>query len=136
MNSNLNLIKAITYVKYGSNTFAQLLHLIICIFVVMKLIAFILSIYMLALNFMPCEDDHCADEDTVCIETTEIHDTEHSHADLCSPFCECQCCHMHVTYTTLANTLIVAPEISTEVFSHFDSLGNDFTTTLLQPPRV
>lgn len=91
---------------------------------------------MLALNFVPCEDDNCADDDMVCIEATEIHDTEHTHVDLCSPFCQCQCCHMHVTYDMLSNVAILSLEIPTEVFSHFDSIGKDFSTTILQPPRA
>ncbi len=133
--STLFLLFIIFIIKLNQ-IFAQSLHLIICIFAMMRALSFILAIYILALNFVPCEDDNCAVDEKVCLEEIDIHDTEHAHVDLCSPFCECQCCHMHATYNTPSNTLIASLEISTEVFSHFDSLGNDFTTTLLQPPRT
>ena len=103
----------------------------------MKFVAFILSIYILALNFTPCEDN-VLEGNEVKIEISQNIDVDHSHADLdlCSPFCQCHCCHIHATYFNLVNLTSTSTQISTEVFTYFENLGTDIPNTILQPPRV
>lgn len=103
----------------------------------MKIIALILSIYILALNFTPCEDNNAINDD-VKVELSQNTDFDYNHIalDLCSPFCQCHCCHIHATYFNTAENCIVSNDISTEIFSHFDSLGEDIHNSILQPPRV
>ncbi|WP_299779327.1 DUF6660 family protein [uncultured Formosa sp.] len=106
----------------------------------MKFIAIILSIYILGLNFTPCEDVVSVDggiEQKVS-ELSEHNDTNHNHdtSDLCSPFCQCHCCQINVVQFHPLEISFTDPDISTKVFLHFDSLGQDFNQTLLQPPRV
>lgn len=105
----------------------------------MKFIAIILSIYILGLNFTPC-DDVVSEEDgqDVYSEITKHNDADHNHktSDLCSPFCQCHCCHIHATQFQPLEISFTIPEISIKVYLHFNSLGKDFTQTLLQPPRV
>tara|TARA_R110002073_G_scaffold80283_1_gene193579 strand:- start:576 stop:887 length:312 start_codon:yes stop_codon:yes gene_type:complete len=103
----------------------------------MKFIAFILSIYILALNFAPCEDNAINDND-VKVEISKNGDIGESHnvLDLCSPFCQCHCCHIHATYLSKVDCAIASIDISTKLFFHFNGLEKDFTTSILQPPRV
>ncbi|NOY47654.1 hypothetical protein MNBD_BACTEROID02-1257 [hydrothermal vent metagenome] len=103
----------------------------------MKFLAFILSIYILALNFAPCEDNVTVGND-VNVEVSQSGDIDHSHnnLDLCSPFCQCHCCHVHVTYLNLEDFTAPLQKIPTDIFLHFDSLGKDITNSILQPPRV
>ncbi|MHA7944451.1 DUF6660 family protein [Formosa sp. 3Alg 14/1] len=103
----------------------------------MKFLAVILSIYILALNFAPCEDIASIDDD-ITTEITQQSDANHDHnaTDECSPFCQCHCCHIHATEFTPLQVTFTVPDISTKIFLHFDSLGQDFNQTLLQPPRV
>ena len=103
----------------------------------MKFLAFILSIYILALNFAPCEDNGNADNN-VKIEISQSGDINHAHnvIDLCSPFCQCHCCHIHATQFNLEEFTVASHKISTELFLHFDSLGKDISNSILQPPRV
>ena len=63
----------------------------------MKFIAFIFSIYILALNFAPCVDNSEID-DNVKTEISQTNGDEHQHqdSDLCSPFCMCHCCQITV----------------------------------------
>ncbi len=103
----------------------------------MKFLAFILSIYILALNFTPCEDSNVMDND-IEIEISQKTDIDHSHnvLDLCSPFCQCHCCHIHATSFNLGDSDEASRKISTKIYLHFDSLGKDIIHSILQPPRV
>ena len=103
----------------------------------MKYLAVILSIYILALNFAPCEDNASFSDDTTT-EVSQQSDSDHDHnsSDECSPFCQCHCCHIHATEFAPYQISFTVPDISTKLFLHFDSLGQDFNQTLLQPPRV
>jgi hypothetical protein len=101
----------------------------------MKFLAFILSIYILALNFSPCEDNN-AINDEVKTEITKQVDDGHVDLDLCSPFCQCHCCHIHATYFSIADLNVTILDIPTELFFHFYGLEKDFNNSILQPPRV
>lgn len=101
----------------------------------MKYFAAILSIYILALNFAPCEDKG-AFNDEVKTEISQHSDNDHSDLDLCSPFCQCHCCQIYATYFNKADITVTPKDISTEVFYHFYGLEKDFKNSILQPPRV
>ncbi|MBZ9630412.1 hypothetical protein LB465_06430 [Salegentibacter sp. LM13S] len=107
----------------------------------MKIIAVILSIYVLGLNFVACSDNYSAlNGDT---EITEVNfqdlNSDHSHeqtADLCPPFCSCHCCHVHTINFSSSEFQPLTYTISSDIFLHFDSLGKEIPDSFLQPPRV
>lgn len=68
----------------------------------MKLIAIILSTYILGLITIPCADDHVAinSNSFELQEQTSSHDSD---VDCCSPFCFCNCCQSS-SLTTTFNT--------------------------------
>ena len=101
----------------------------------MKFISLILSIYILALNFAFCEDSTSLNTN-IKIEISQNMETGHMDYDLCSPFCLCHCCQIYATYFNDIELTVVSNCFSTNVFSHFDSLGKDILNTILQPPRV
>jgi hypothetical protein len=101
----------------------------------MKIVAFILSIYIIALNFAPCEDN-VASNDEVKSEISQHSDGGHCDLDLCSPFCQCHCCQIYATSLNKVDFNISSTVISTEVFFHFDGIEKDFKNSILQPPRV
>lgn len=103
----------------------------------MKFLAFILSIYIFALNLALCEDNVALDN----IVNTEIlqaigDDHQNQDSDLCSPFCQCHCCHVHILDFGIASFNPFQDTILKENFSHFDSLGKDIHYSLLQPPKI
>ena len=103
----------------------------------MRFLAFILSIYILTLNLTPCEDTSILDNEVkIEISKTIGDDHQHQGADSCSPFCSCQCCHIHATHFEIVELAVSSTDISTEVFYHFNGLVKDFNTTILQPPQV
>ncbi len=103
----------------------------------MKYIAFIISIYFLTLNFLPCEDasEQSDDSQTEIVQNMDI-DHDHNDADLCSPFCQCHCCHIHVLNFDLDAYSIHTPLISTRIFIHPDAIAKDIMQSILQPPQL
>ncbi|WP_121665516.1 DUF6660 family protein [Mesonia aquimarina] len=105
----------------------------------MRIFTIILSIFFLGLNFVPCNDNSTATEDSQVLIELDQNANDHQHnttGDSCSPFCQCHCCHVHVTQFNIANFQPITPEISTVEFIHFNSFGKEISKQLLQPPRV
>ncbi|WP_040756702.1 DUF6660 family protein [Winogradskyella psychrotolerans] len=103
----------------------------------MKNLAFILSIYIFALNLAPCADYVVTDNDVKTEITQTIQDNhQHQEPDSCSPFCICQCCHINATHFKLVSLRIDHSYISTQDFFYLNGNEKDFSTSILQPPRV
>ncbi|PKP43545.1 MAG: hypothetical protein CVT96_05100 [Bacteroidetes bacterium HGW-Bacteroidetes-13] len=103
----------------------------------MKFLAFILSIYIFALNLALCEDYTVLD-DEVKTEISQAVGNDHQHQDsnLCSPFCICQCCHINATHFKIVNIKFSISYISTQDFFYLNSSEKKFTASILQPPRA
>ncbi|MDT0294931.1 DUF6660 family protein [Mesonia ostreae] len=106
----------------------------------MRVIALIFSIYILGINFVPCNDvaqENLSNDLVENVANTEQHSHSHDNfLDLCSPFCQCHCCHIHVIKYQVTNFETLHNEASTQKFAHIDNSGKDITNPLLQPPRV
>ncbi len=104
----------------------------------MKIITAILAIYIFGLNFMPCNDNVADLEEQSGIHLTSSEDghQDHEHSsDLCSPFCQCHCCHIHVIDVQLSEFKMITPEISTATFLLFENTGKEIQNRILQLPR-
>ncbi len=87
---------------------------------------------------MPCNDDIPIAENTqleisACAGDTHNHSTEN---DLCSPFCQCHCCHVHVVDFDINSYQLLSPEMYPQLFTHFDSAGKEILDLPFQPPKV
>ena len=102
----------------------------------MKLITLILSIYFLALNVVPCSDAGNVKDDSQVVTVIDFDGDHDQDCDLCSPFCQCHCCHVHTIDFGIASFEPYKATISKEYFDHFDSLGKGISLSLLQPPQV
>ncbi|WP_430971575.1 DUF6660 family protein [Sunxiuqinia rutila] len=58
----------------------------------MKYVAVILSVYIMVLTAMPCDDVHAANTNSVSLELVKKSPNQTNDIDLCSPFCFCHCC--------------------------------------------
>ena len=74
--------------------------------------------------------------DEVKTEISQSTGDDHQDSDLCSPFCQCHCCHIHVLNSEISDLSLTLNEISTIVVFYQNRLGKDFNTSLLQPPQV
>lgn len=106
----------------------------------MKIIAFILSVYILGLTVLPCSDNETNPNDVETIVSIQADAIDHSNdnnlEDLCPPFCSCHCCHVHTIDFGISNYTPFIVDNYLKIFSHFDSPGKDFTNSLLQPPQA
>ncbi|MEY8021416.1 DUF6660 family protein [Muriicola sp. E247] len=102
----------------------------------MKLLATILSIYFLALNVLPCSDAGNVNDDSQVVITVDFDGDHDQDCELCSPFCQCHCCHAHTINFGLALFEPLQPLISQANFVHFDRAGKDISLSLFQPPQV
>lgn len=103
----------------------------------MKFLAFLLSVYILALNLAPCDDNVTHDN----MDKTEIlqaigDNHQHQDSDFCSPFCICQCCHVNVIYSHFTYVKLDINIISTQDFFDLKGEEKDFATSIIQPPRA
>ena len=104
----------------------------------MKIIAILLSIYFLGLNFTPCNDaDTIANNINNEVFIADFDNSpSHDSSDLCSPFCQCACCHINTidfgnnTFESIVKT------ISSKIYYQYHNLGKEISNSVLQPPRV
>jgi len=102
-----------------------------------KNLAIILSVYFLGLNFVPCEDAVVLTNLESQVQQLSEH-SEHSpiQADNCSPFCQCHCCHVHVTNFNPHTFKTPDFAISTIIINKGENLGEELPNFHFQPPKV
>ena len=103
---------------------------------IVKVVAIILSFYFLALNVVPCSDAANRADDTQVVTVIDIDGDHDQDCELCSPFCQCHCCHVHTISFSLPSFKPYQPEVPKESFNHLDSLESNFYHSLFQPPQV
>jgi len=104
----------------------------------MRLVACILSIYIMVLIAIPCvdrpEDNH--------LQKTEIggnarNGHQHHDGDQCSPFCTCNCCATPVIYqdfnVQFDSFSVIEQRISTEYTS---AIFSSHLSSIWQPPQI
>jgi hypothetical protein len=71
-----------------------------------KFFAFFLSLFFMVLTMVPCNDAAKGLSEKVC-QNQDLHleQSQDQHADLCSPFCVCNCCGMTLSVSQI-NTLL------------------------------
>ncbi|WP_157812178.1 DUF6660 family protein [Polaribacter sp. ALD11] len=103
----------------------------------MKILTIILSFYLLGLNFAPCGDT-AVNKSDINSEISQLIDSDHGHStiDTCSPFCHCNCCHVHTIAFDILKfkpIKLLMPQLHTK---YFDGRNKGYQNSLLQPPRV
>ncbi|MBA4410873.1 MAG: hypothetical protein C0397_15795 [Odoribacter sp.] len=104
----------------------------------MKIICFILSLYVLSLSLAPCcsDDDNCCDE--IKTEHTDNHSQDHNDSDCntCSPFFTCGTCSGFVFTRSGFNFREVPFSKSKFVAVYKSQFANDFFVKIWQPPKI
>ncbi len=107
----------------------------------MKIINFILSIYLIFLSCIPCTDT----KEDIAVNSTHEYATNHenhpheTNDDSCSPFCICNCCgqtiinyHPVIVY----DFPVQLQEIKTFNSNYNSSLVTLFSGSIWQPPQI
>lgn len=92
--------------------------------------------YFLALNLVPCGDSVPSEDDNQIVSVVDYNGDQDQDCELCSPFCQCHCCHVHTIDIGLDDFQPLQTIFSQEIFAHIDNPGKDFTLSLYQPPQV
>jgi hypothetical protein len=103
----------------------------------MKLFALLMSVYMLLLSAMPCNDAaDCERKSMVKIEQSGQGDDHEEHEENCTPFCICTCCASSAIHNpVLIKHQVFSPE---KIFNEFFT-AQAFTINpdaIWQPPRA
>ncbi|SHG28387.1 DUF6660 family protein [Flavobacterium defluvii] len=106
----------------------------------MKWIAVLLSIYLMALSNMPCADMevNSAMHKTAQFSSEDNH-THDKQNDLCSPFCNCNCCGAQVlSYQTTVTYEFPSAytQISISLPSYNSVFISNFSGKIWQPPQI
>ncbi len=103
----------------------------------MKFIAFLLSIYILGLSFVTCNDDaEDMSSDTIVASISKGDHQNSGELDLCSPFCYCQCCQVSIDTMTYFSYKLLTQDFFAKVYAYQDGTLQNVTASLLQPPQV
>ena len=109
----------------------------------MKLLNYILAVYLVALSCLPCADMEVSSAAHKVAEISTNHDEKsHNHDkenDLCSPFCSCNCCGSQiVSFFKVAsfNFTIVSKTIKTQLPSYTSKFTSNFYGSIWQPPQI
>ncbi len=103
----------------------------------MKLIAYILSIYIIFLVTLPCADEFFIPHSTntsISAENSNNSDCQDLH--LCSPFCICACCS---TVVEVVNTLLFSKPFFNVIvnYSFYKTVKiNSLSFSVWQPPKL
>jgi len=105
----------------------------------MKILNIILSIYIIILTAYPCADKH---NDVLVKSSNTSSQHNHSHdeeADLCSPFCVCNCCGQQtITFLEIQSIqfLVQFQEIKTSISFYKSISFSNFYGSIWQPPKL
>lgn len=107
----------------------------------MKVMAYILSLYIVLMNCMPCsdwehEDDHNS-QSNVLVEIIDLQGESDCPDDDCSPFCICECCHiqMHVYQFEVQIPEMPILELSTDQCFYLQNTSSLYLAGFLDPPE-
>ncbi len=103
----------------------------------MNFLTIIFSIYFLGLNFVPCEDlGELSDTDSPVQEISQDLGLSTTHADDCSPFCHCHCCHVNIPRVDITSFKTIEATISNLIIQKGENSGQEISNFHFQPPRV
>jgi len=103
----------------------------------MKIIAIILSFYVLALTALPCIEvnkDLASHQIEISSQTQDTHN--HGDTDRCSPFCTCNCCATSVIFQEYLVQLNSYSFYEKQYFPVSSNFFSDPLASIWQPPKI
>ena len=103
----------------------------------MKILCFILSLYVVFLATTPCcSDDNCNDE--IKTEQTDNHSQDHKDSDcnICSPFLTCGTCTGFNFPTVFFSLTPPAITLTTKIPINYSSFSSNYFPSIWQPPKI
>ena len=102
----------------------------------MKLFSFLMSLYMLLLACMPCNDSRdCSAEEKVSVVASGTHDDHDADTEHCTPFCVCACCAAPVVQ--FQQTPVIKSFMAGKIVNSYPAefIFSNTEHNIWQPPR-
>jgi hypothetical protein len=102
----------------------------------MKLFSFLISLYMLLLACMPCNDSRdCSAGEKVSMVLYDQHDDHGDDTEHCTPLCVCACCAAPVVY--FQQSLFIKNFAATKTANSYPDpfVFSNKANSIWQPPR-
>lgn len=108
------------------------------IFAAMRFFTLLLSIYLLVLSCVPCEDsEECNVKGVYTISQAANHDQHNHDTENCSPFCTCSCCPASAFYQPLPYFDISKGVFQSEKYPIYSpSFCSEVSFSIWQPPKI
>ncbi|MCF8715154.1 hypothetical protein JM658_09985 [Joostella atrarenae] len=90
----------------------------------------------MSLSFLVCSDEVAVDVTSEKVVMSQDQHPGDLDLDLCSPFCQCQCCHIPMITLEEYDFAVIDLSISTKEDHFYFNIKDDFLNSILQPPRV
>ena len=103
----------------------------------MKILAFIMSCYMLALGCFPCGDSNeCNETRQQKISTASQHQAHEHQDEACTPFCSCACCAAAAFHQPVAPCKNIAVAFHQLKFHYNDNFHSYDFHSVWPPPKL
>ncbi len=105
----------------------------------MKQLIFIFAFIFAGIAILPCQDVAASQQE--CDTAVNGHKAGDPHAgdassDLCSPFCSCQCCHIHTALLTDASAAVFTAFIETDKDHFVPAMFSKQFYSIWHPPKA
>lgn len=104
----------------------------------MKWLYIILSIYITVLSCIPCSDENECNVTTSNITIIDNHQEHEHEAEMCSPFCICNCCGC--SGITLIQSHSIDYKITVDIVTvsnmYVPAFIDNYTGSVWQPPKI
>lgn len=104
----------------------------------MRILAFILAIYITALSIVPCADGllQCSADSEIELSIDDESHNHSDHQDDCTPICACACCGSSIVIPYF-KTPVQKVVISTDYFFHYTfDYSFHYSEGVWHPPAV
>jgi len=100
-----------------------------------KYAAMILSVYIVVLTAMPCNDIHAINSNNIALELSEQNANQTNDVDLCTPFCFCHCCQT-LSFPSFYNVVLTILAENPLDNSFIESAYSSPVASIWQPPKI
>lgn len=103
-----------------------------------KILFFIIAIYLLGLSFIPCGDKEECNSVTEQAVSAPSNHQEHKHdAEACTPFCICSCCAASAFYSTFPKAQVNKEGFQSDKYPIYTvAFTSEAHNIIWQPPKL
>ncbi|OEK03066.1 hypothetical protein BFP97_16740 [Roseivirga sp. 4D4] len=101
-----------------------------------KVLALILSVFLLGLSLVPCADEPVIDNIEISYQDASGGHDHNGSEDFCSPLCICHCCHSHLVVYQFMMSYLEGFKFQGHKGDYTTPLVSGYLSSPFQPPQV